>query len=137
MSQHAVPPRVAAVPQGPATSRNQQFVAMTVQRQLYLRDNAAHKLGRSEYDSATLAHVVGEERNPACTRCQRGHGPFLVCVTVRGHFGNMCTNCKYQGAYSECSFRPGRSNTFLNCPFSYRDRSAVICTQSTSLCRIN
>jgi hypothetical protein len=112
MSQPALPPRIANIPPGPPTPHNQVFLNMPVLRPAYLRPNVTHRTNRSEKAAATLAHRVGRQRVPQCHGCQAGRGPFTTCVTVNGHFGGACTNCKYTSASTSCSLRPRKSGPF-------------------------
>jgi Protein of unknown function (DUF3716) len=59
---------------------------------------------RPSYIHALLIQSRGVMQVPACTRCQRGRGPFPECRHVQGHFGGCCGNCKWPDAAARCVF---------------------------------
>jgi Protein of unknown function (DUF3716) len=59
---------------------------------------------RPSYINALLIQSRGVVQVPACTRCQRGRGPFPECRRVQGHFGGCCGNCKWPDAAARCVF---------------------------------
>ena len=59
---------------------------------------------RLSYINALLIQSRGVVQVPACTRCQRGLGPFPECRRVLGHFGGCCGNCKWPDAAARCQF---------------------------------
>jgi hypothetical protein len=68
--------------------------------------------GNANYLSSALIHTVPARTvhagTSACTRCQRGSGPFSECVTLTfdGHeyLKGACTNCGYGNHFEACDF---------------------------------
>ncbi len=89
------------------TGRLVAFAALPVQRAVTLRETATFRRGRTPTDEAYVAQMLGDvqERNDACAQCRLENGPFSLCVTVEGHFGEACANCAYRSAASRCSIR--------------------------------
>lgn len=59
---------------------------------------------RMSYVNGLLIQSRGFVQNPACTRCQRGLGPFPECLRVLGHFSGCCGNCKWPDFCARCRF---------------------------------
>ncbi|KFZ18019.1 hypothetical protein V501_01406 [Pseudogymnoascus sp. VKM F-4519 (FW-2642)] len=62
-------------------------------------------LNQKTNSEAWVAQHVGERAASPCTRCSKGHGPFLgqACVVVDGHLGGSCAGCHYSSLGSRCS----------------------------------
>jgi len=52
-----------------------------------------------------LAQRVGEVNANPCTHCNKGSGPFEVCVSVTEQLNQSCANCHYNNESSRCSLR--------------------------------
>lgn len=51
--------------------------------------------------SMTLA---GTEVETPCSSCERGRGPYTRCIVVPGMGKGSCSNCRYNGQGTRCSF---------------------------------
>ncbi len=51
-------------------------------------------------------YLVGKLRwgQEACESCQKGNGPFKVCVVVPGFFEGCCASCRYKEHQNRSSF---------------------------------
>jgi hypothetical protein len=53
---------------------------------------------------AALAFMRGTQAEKACTYCAEGKGPFKFCITFDQLFRGACSNCRYNGNGSGCTF---------------------------------
>jgi hypothetical protein len=100
---HVIRPPRGAKPQSAAAIALAQFAPLRVPQ---IREGRGPTHTKRNLNlEADLCQKSGTVREPGCTRCNKGAGPWTECVTVDGFLQESCANCHYSGAGPDCSFR--------------------------------